>query len=103
MVAEPITDPQADDRRRRYLPHHVGETTITGKNQIHLPAEGLRELSWERGDRLMVQIVQGNMLVLMRHPTQWADAFAGKLGEVFGDHEDTIVYLNEERQSWGDE
>jgi bifunctional DNA-binding transcriptional regulator/antitoxin component of YhaV-PrlF toxin-antitoxin module len=102
MTTEPITGPPADDRRRA-LPHLVGETTITGKKQIRLPEEGLHELGWKQGDRLLVQIVRGDMLVLMRHPTRWADAFAGKLGDVFGDHEDTIAYLNEERQSWGDE
>jgi bifunctional DNA-binding transcriptional regulator/antitoxin component of YhaV-PrlF toxin-antitoxin module len=81
----------------------VGETTITGKNQISLPAKGLRDLGWERGDRLLAQVVHGDMLVLMRRPTRWADAFAGKLGDVFGSHEDTIAYLEGERRSWGEE
>jgi bifunctional DNA-binding transcriptional regulator/antitoxin component of YhaV-PrlF toxin-antitoxin module len=103
MTTEPITGPPADDRRRRALPHLVGETTITGKNQIRLPEEGLHELGWEQGDRLLVQIARGNMLVLMRRPIRWVDDFAGKLVDVFGDHEDTIAYLNEERRSWGDE
>ena len=103
MATEPITRPRAGEQYRRALPHLVGDTTITGKNQISLPAKGLRELGWERGDQLLVQIVQGDMLVLMRRPTRWADAFAGKLGDVFGDHEDTIAYLNEERRSWGEE
>ena len=35
----------------------VGETTITGKNQISLPAEGVRALGWQRGDHLLVQVV----------------------------------------------
>ncbi len=102
MTAEPITQPQADEQHRQALPHHVGDTTITGKNQVSLPVKGLRELGWERGDQLLVQVVQGDMLVLMRRPTRWADAFAGKLGDVFGDHEDTIAFLNEERRSWGE-
>lgn len=78
----------------------VGETTITGKNQISLPAQGMRELGWQRGDQLLVQIVGDDMLVLMRRPENWADAFAGKLGDVFGDHEDNLRYLDEERRSW---
>ena len=78
----------------------VGETTITGKNQISLPAEGVRELGWERGDRLIVKIVGKDMLVLMRRPKNWADFFSGKMGDVFGDHEDTLRYLDEERRSW---
>ncbi len=44
------------------------ETTITGKNQITLPAEAIRELGWERGDRLVAQVVGRDMLVLMRRP-----------------------------------
>ena len=35
----------------------VGETTITGKNQISLPAQGVRELGWKRGDQLIVEIL----------------------------------------------
>jgi bifunctional DNA-binding transcriptional regulator/antitoxin component of YhaV-PrlF toxin-antitoxin module len=86
-----------------HLPHLVGETTITGKNQISLPAKGLRELGWERGDQLLVEAVHGDMLVLFRRPTNWVDAFAGRLGDLFGNHDDTIAYLEEERRSWGEE
>ena len=32
----------------------VGETTLTGKNQVSLPAQGIRELGWQRGDKLLV-------------------------------------------------
>jgi hypothetical protein len=43
------------------------------------------------------------MLVLFRRPTNRVDAFAGKLGELFGSHEDTIAFLEAERRSWGEE
>jgi bifunctional DNA-binding transcriptional regulator/antitoxin component of YhaV-PrlF toxin-antitoxin module len=46
----------------------VGETTITGKNQVSLPARGLRELDWERGDQLLVEVLGTDMLVLIRRP-----------------------------------
>ena len=78
----------------------VGKTTITGKNQISLPAEALRQLGWEKGDRLLVQYFGDNRLVLMREPASWADEFSGKMGDVFGDHEDTMRFLEEERQGW---
>ncbi len=80
----------------------VGETTITGKNQISLPAEALRQLHWEKGDHLLVQNFGDGTLVLMRKPTSWADTFSGKMGDVFGDHEDTMRYLDELRQEWED-
>lgn len=103
MAAE-RTKPSADLADHQWpLPHLVGETIITGKNQISLPVKGLRELGWERGDQLLVEAVHGEMLVLLRRPTSWVDAFAGKLGDLFGDHEDTIAFLEEERRSWGEE
>lgn len=82
------------------VPTVVGETTITGRNQVSLPARGMRELGWNRGDRLVVQILDDDTLVLVRRPERWAEAFAGRLGHVFGDHEDTIRWLEGERASW---
>jgi hypothetical protein len=78
----------------------IGETTITGRNQISLPAQGMRELGWQRGDHLIVQVLGENLLVLMRRPEDWVEAFSGRMGDVFGDHEDTLRYLKEERQGW---
>ncbi|MEA2642769.1 MAG: hypothetical protein QOF51_4163 [Chloroflexota bacterium] len=78
----------------------IGETTITGKNQVSLPAQGLRDLGWTRGDHLVVQVIGKDMLLLMRRPEDWVEAFSGKMGDVFGDHEDTLRYLDGERRSW---
>ena len=78
----------------------VGATTITGRNQVSLPANGLRELGWERGDRLIVEVLGDDMLLLVRRPRRWAESFAGRLGDVFGTHEENIRYLDEERKSW---
>jgi bifunctional DNA-binding transcriptional regulator/antitoxin component of YhaV-PrlF toxin-antitoxin module len=78
------------------LPETVGETTITGKNQISLPAQGVRRLGWAKGDRVIVQ-VQGDRMILWRRPESWVDYFAGKMGDVFGDHDDTLRYLDEVR------
>jgi AbrB family looped-hinge helix DNA binding protein len=82
------------------VPEAVGETTITGKNQISLPAQGIRRLGWEKGDRLLVQTLNDDVMILMRKPTSWADAFSGKMSDVFGGHEDTMRFLEEERRSW---
>jgi AbrB family looped-hinge helix DNA binding protein len=84
----------------------AGETTITGKNQISLPAEAMRLLGWEKGDRLLVTVQRGAMgdtLVLMRQPDDWAEAFAGRLGHLFGTHEENLRYLEGERRSWDEE
>ncbi len=79
------------------------ETTTTGKNQIALPAEAIRELGWERGDRLVAQVVGRDMLVLMRRPASWADFFAGRFGHLFGTHEENLEWLDQERRSWDPE
>jgi len=87
------------------LPETVGETTITGKNQISLPAEAVRRLGWQKGDRVIVKI-QGDRMILWRRPASWTEYFAGKMGDVFGDHDDTIRFLEEERRSceeWAEE
>lgn len=80
--------------------HFVGETTLTGKNQVSLPANGVRELGWERGDRLLIETVGGEMMVLLRRPASWTEFFAGKLSHVFGTHEENLAWLEEERRSW---
>jgi bifunctional DNA-binding transcriptional regulator/antitoxin component of YhaV-PrlF toxin-antitoxin module len=85
------------------VPKLVGETTITGKNQVSLPAQGLRLLGWERGDRLLVEVLGEDMLVLIRRPERWTAAFAGRLSEVFGTHEATLRWLEDERRSWEQE
>ena len=78
------------------------EVTITSKNQVSLPAKSLRELGWQRGDHLIVSVLGNDTLVLTRRPTSWADRFSGKMGDVWGDHEDTMRYLAEERASWSE-
>lgn len=92
--------------KRTTMPQRVGETTITGKNQISLPVDGLRELGWARGDRLTVKVYDEYSLLLTRHPRtaeEWVEMFSGKMGDVFGDHEDTLRYLDELREGWGGE
>jgi len=81
----------------------VGETTITGKNQVSLPTQGLRLLGWEKGDRLIVEVVDDDMMLLMRRPENWAEAFAGRLSHVFGPHEENLRFLEEERRPWEEE
>jgi len=81
-------------------PKLVGETTVTGRNQISLPARGVREMGWERGDRLLVESIGDDVLVLIRRPRRYSEAFAGRLTDVFGTHEENIRWLEELRESW---
>lgn len=81
-------------------PKPVGETTITGRNQISLPVEGLRLLGWERGNHLLVEVLAEDVMLLIRRPERWTEAFAGRLTDVFGTHEETLRWLENERRSW---
>jgi len=65
-------------------------STITSKNQVSLPAKSLKELGWQRGDKLIVNVLGNDTLVLTRRPESWTDRFSGKMGDVWGDHEDTM-------------
>jgi hypothetical protein len=79
----------------------VGETTLTGKNQISLPASGVRQLGWERGDRLFVRVLGDDAMLLTRRPSSLTDYYAGRVAGAFGStHEEIIRYIAEERASW---
>lgn len=84
----------------RIHPAVAGETTITGKNQVSLPAQAVRTLGWTRGDRLVVEVLGENMVVLIKRPQHWTDELAGRLTGVFGTHEETLRHLERERLSW---
>lgn len=90
------------------LPEKVGEVKITGKRQITLPAEAVRSLGWEKGDTLIVEIVEDPIIHdreirLWRKPESYAQYFAGKLGHIYGTHEENLAYLDEERRSWDED
>lgn len=80
----------------------VGEATITGRGAVNLPARALRSTGWKRGDRLFVELIDDEVVILSKRPEQIADAFAGKLTHLFPDPDDTRRFLAEERASWGD-
>lgn len=86
-----------------HVPAVVGETTITAKNRISLPAKSVRDLGSKRGDQLIVELLGDDLLVLMRRPDSWTDAFAGRLTDVSGIHEENINWLERERAGWDEE
>jgi hypothetical protein len=79
----------------------LGEVTIGGRGVVNLPARALRTTGWKAGDRLFVELLSDDVLVLMRRPTDIAEAFAGRLTHLYPDPEDTRCFLAEERASWG--
>jgi bifunctional DNA-binding transcriptional regulator/antitoxin component of YhaV-PrlF toxin-antitoxin module len=79
----------------------VGETTVSGRGVVNLPARALRSTGWKRGDRLFVELLGDDMIVLIRKPEDIADAFAGRLTHLFPDPDETRRFLAEERATWG--
>lgn len=78
----------------------LGEVTISGRGVVNLPAQALRETGWTRGDRLYVEVVDNQIVVLLRRPQDIAEAFAGKLTHLFPDPEDNRRFLRDERAGW---
>ncbi len=78
----------------------TSETTVkvSGRYQISLPSRARRELGIEAGDRLMV-VVQDGMLILLPQPEDYVSYMAGLHREVWQGL-DVTTYLNEERASW---
>lgn len=80
----------------------LGEVTISGRGVVNLPARALRRTGWRAGDRLFLELVDDQVMILSRRPEQIAEAFAGRLTHLFPDPEDTRRFLAEERASWVD-
>jgi bifunctional DNA-binding transcriptional regulator/antitoxin component of YhaV-PrlF toxin-antitoxin module len=87
----------------KYAPQtNWGEATISGRGVVNLPAQVMRRTGWKRGDRLFVELLGDDVVVLVRKPEDIAEAFAGRLTHLFPDPEDTRRILAEERASWAE-
>lgn len=48
----------------------------------------------------MISALDPDTLIVARRSDNPAQEFAGRLGHLFGDHDEIIAYLDEERRSW---
>ncbi len=71
---------------------------VSGRYQISLPSRARRELGIEAGDRLIV-VVQDGMLILLPQPADYVSYMSGLHREIWQGI-DTTAYLNEERAAW---
>jgi len=71
---------------------------VSRRYQISLPSRARRLLNIEAGDRLLVD-VQGNMIILLPQPEDYATYMAGLHKEIW-QQVNTAKYLNEEREAW---
>ncbi|MEA2640856.1 MAG: hypothetical protein QOF51_2250 [Chloroflexota bacterium] len=81
----------------------LGEVTISGRGVVNLPARAMKKAGLRPGDRLFVQLVDDQTLVLLKRPEDIAESFAGRLTHLFPDPEENRRFLREERASWADE
>ena len=74
--------------------------TISSKRQITIPAEVFRLLELKEGQKLLVE-VEGGRIILTARPFSLTKAFGGITKGLYGSHRDQADgYINEERDSW---
>lgn len=71
---------------------------VSNRYQISLPSAARKELNIEAGDRLLVDIQDG-MIVLIPEPEDYAAYLAGLYQDIW-QGVNTKIYLNEERNAW---
>ncbi len=71
---------------------------VSPRHQISLPSHARKKLNIQAGDRLLVDIQDG-MIILMPQPDNHVSHMAGLYQEVWQGI-DTTNYLNEEREAW---
>ncbi|MBE7533667.1 MAG: AbrB/MazE/SpoVT family DNA-binding domain-containing protein [Ardenticatenaceae bacterium] len=71
---------------------------VSPRYQISLPSHARHELNIQAGDRLLVD-VQDGLLILVPEPDDYVSYLAGLHREIWQGVE-TLTYLNEEREAW---
>jgi AbrB family looped-hinge helix DNA binding protein len=71
---------------------------VSGRYQIAIPSSARQQLNIRAGDRLLVDIQDG-LLILMPEPTDFVAQMAG-LHRTIWQNMDTTEYLQRERQAW---
>jgi AbrB family looped-hinge helix DNA binding protein len=71
---------------------------VSSRYQIAVPQAARRQLNIQRGDRLLVDIQDG-LIVLIPAPTDYTSKLAGLRREIWQSI-DTNVYLQQERDAW---
>jgi len=78
--------------------HQATSVKVSERYQIALPSAARRQLNIKAGDRLLVDIQDG-VLVLIPQPEDYVQAMAGLHQEIWKGV-NTTKYLQEERTAW---
>ena len=73
---------------------------VSSRYQISVPSAAREKLNIQSGDRLLVDIQDG-LLILVPQPQDYVAHLAGLHREIWADL-DTAAYLREEREAWND-
>lgn len=73
---------------------------VSNRYQISLPSLARKRLNIEAGDRLLVEVHDG-FLILLPQPESYVAQMASLHSEIW-EGVDTARYLKEERESWSD-
>jgi AbrB family looped-hinge helix DNA binding protein len=71
---------------------------VSNRYQIALPSAARKQLNIQAGDRLLVDIQEG-LIVLSPQPHNYVEYLAGLHQEVW-EGVDTTAYLQQEREAW---
>ncbi|TEU20901.1 MAG: AbrB/MazE/SpoVT family DNA-binding domain-containing protein [Anaerolineales bacterium] len=77
---------------------HPVSVKVSSRYQISVPRIARERLNIQSGDRLLVD-VQDGLLILLPQPRDYTAHLAGLHREVWADL-DTTAYLQEERDAW---
>ena len=72
----------------------MAEATLSSKNQIVIPKEAREALGVKPGDKLLISVRDGRVIVIER-PAKYHKAIRGLMRGVYGPD-----YLKKERESW---
>ena len=71
---------------------------VSNRYQIALPSLARKQLNIQAGDRLLVDI-QGGMIVLIPQPEDYVEHLMGLHKDIW-QNIDTTIYLEQEREAW---
>ncbi len=72
---------------------------VSSRHQIAVPSLARQRLHIKSGDRLLVDIQDG-LIILIPEPADYTDHLAGLHHEIW-EGIDASAYLDEERETWG--
>jgi AbrB family looped-hinge helix DNA binding protein len=71
---------------------------VSNRYQIALPSLARKKLNIQAGDRLLVDIQDG-MIILLPHPQDYVESLAGLHQDIW-QNINTTTYLQQEREAW---